>query len=652
MATRSPVLEILKASENEQADSALVEGLRRAEPEYQHALVEALLSRKGSTGLLGLIARFHEFEGTIQNQILDQADALFGALRKAVKSRNLQTRRNTLELIGRIGNYRLAYVLSLTLRDGASGIRQRSAEILRDLVDRYFCQEHVTQEALSGGGETGSDDVSVQSFSLARLAEERSYLLAVISEAIGDFDVHHRPEVAETLMWFAHQLSETINGVIGDRLSGCGRMVTSLMQSTTDPRMVPFVYEALAHRDLRGSVVRVVSERRDEAFMHALMREAYLVADPQVRRGIGAIRDVAWLQRGGHPILGLEPRYYSRAVDFVLATAIPLERKVVILRDLLLSGDHDAQRAGLWGLVAIDDDLSTQLIRTVVQWQDPDLAGVAMREMMRRQPKNVATLMGQTRSGGSAAAHHLSDEQIGAYDFDQYWQSFDVLEDEDRRRLGRVLYEAGRGILPSLRSKLVSPKSSDRLRAIQIIGTLRICHDLEEEIYRVAHDSDAFVRSAVMALLGQLPGPTSERILLNGLNDPDNRVQANSIESLEELQALNRFGHVRERLGAKDNRVRANAVKALLTAQTREAGAVLIEMIEHAEPAQRASALWVVQSLKLMSMAGRILWLATHDPDPVVRRRALQAAAELNKARKEAPPEPKPRTDLPQEVPL
>ena len=61
----------------------------------------------------------------------------------------------------------------------------------------------------------------------------------------------------------------------------------------------------------------------------------------------------------------------------------------------------------------------------------------------------------------------------------------------------------------------------------------------------------------------------------------------------------------------------------LLPLRVREAAAALIEMLEHASPEQRVSALWVVQQLKLATLRPRIQQLAESDPDQRVRERAL-----------------------------
>ncbi len=632
MSIKLPVLAILQSSEHARADDALVDGLARVEADHRRPLAEAILARRSNMGLAGLVAHFHRFDAKLQRLVLDQSDVLFGVLRVCIKARESQTRRNAVELIGRIGSYRLAYLLSLALHDPIAGIRQRAAESLRELADRYLRQERITLEVLTSQRTYDAKQAAVQTFSLARLGEERSYLIAALADAVNDYEVHRRSEVAEVVVWFANYINDALLRAVTSRLSSCGRAVSEVVQSSRDPRAVPFVYEALCHRDLRSAAARTVSEQLNDVFMTEFIRWGFLVAHGRVRRGVAAIRNLAWLGRGGQRILQLDASLQGRAVDLVLATAIPTERKVAICRDLVLADSPAAQRAGLWGLVAIEDDMSTRVIRTVVHSKDPELSGVAIREIMRRCPQDLSSLLAHRGTGDSAAIRQMVGEQMGHYDFDQYWQSFDALDEEDRRYLGRLLLTSGKDLLQHLRGKLASSKPSDRLRVIQIVSTLDIAKQLESEIYRAAYDRDSFVRSSVMGLLGNLPGPTSERILLNGLNDSDDRVQANSIESLDRLRAVHRFREVRAHLSSENNRTRANAVKALLSLQSREAGAMLLEMLDHEEPAHRLSALWVAEVLKLMTVSARVLKLAKHDPDPSVRRRALQAVTVLTDA--------------------
>jgi len=642
MSVNAVVLNILRASDNPAADNALVDALGRVSPQDRQPLLEALLSRKNEDGLVGLVEQFHRLDEKLQGMILDYSPLLFPVLKRCVKHPNKQTRLNTIELVHRIGNCRLAYLLSSALHDSRAGVRQRAAEVLRLLGDRYFHQEKVTLEVLAKEYTSTVEQLSVQSYSLARLAEERSYLLSAVGEALTNYEVHYRPETAELGMWFAHHIDDRLWRAVSNGQTRCGQAVQNLLRSHKDPRIVPFLYEALICRDLRSAALQAVSGQRDDVVMIEFVRWAFLLADTRIRRALSGIHQLAWLERGAHPLLRLSPELYPRVVDLVLATNLPLEQKVGIFRDLLLRGPPEGRQEALWGLVAIDDEMSTQILRIVIQWDDPDLAGIALREVLRRHPEDLSSVMAEQVTSDSTAIREMASQHVSEYGFEQYWRNYDVLDEGDRHRIGSALLKTDPDFVVQIRRKLTASSAKDRLRALQIINVLEIAADLKQEIYRITHDSDGFVRSAAMTALGQLPGPTSERLLLDALTDPDDRVQANSIESLERLHAVNRMAQIRERLYSDDNRVKAHAVKAAIRFQAKEAMSILAEMLEHPEPAHRASGLWVVESLELMSLSAQIIRMARNDPDPQVRRRALRAIGTLQGAFRSDAPVPTP----------
>lgn len=642
MSASLPVIAILQASENAAADDALVEGLAAVRPADQKPILDALLARKRERGLAGVVAHFHNLDANLRQEVLDHVSVFFPVLRRVIKAPEEQARLNAVELVGRAGSYRLAYLLGLALHDVRPLVRQRAAAVLRSLADRYFRQEKVTLKVL--GAEQGRPDMaSVQSFSLARLAEERGYLIAAIGEALTGFEVHQRPEVVETAIWFAAHINERLLSAVANTRSHCGRAVIECMQSTTDPRMVPFAYEALTYRDLRAAVANGIANQRNDAYMTEFVRWAFLTADQRIRRGLAAVRKLAWLDQGIRPIVALPDELYPRAVDLLLAISLPMEQRVSYLRDMLYDGKPEAQRAALWGLISIDDEVSTQVIRTVVHWEDRNLAAIAWREVKRRHPEDTHEPSGGESDDGSPAAEGTVLSPAVRITFERYWNQFDLLEEEDRYRLGRVLVSEDRDLLSQLRQKLVSTAPRERLRGLQVVGLLEIASDLDRELYRLARDPDDYVRSLAVAVLSQIPGPTSERVLLEALIDPNERVQANAIESLEHLRAVNRIRQIRERLSSRDNRVRANAIKAALTFQCREAVEALMEMLEHEMSTHRLSALWVAESLRLMSLSAKIIRMAKSDPDVKVRRRALQAISVFQTALKEGvcnPPVP------------
>ena len=180
------------------------------------------------------------------------------------------------------------------------------------------------------------------------------------------------------------------------------------------------------------------------------------------------------------------------------------------------------------------------------------------------------------------------------------------------------------------RSKLAAGDARFRCRALTLVGELGLVTELAEQVYHLAHDSDVSVRREAVALLGQLPGHTTERILRAAVDDPDQRVQANAIESADRIDIPNRKEWTGKKLDSDNSRVRANAVKSLLPMELRKAGETLIDMLADSSNAHRLSALWVVERLKLNALLHRIEDISRDDPDPHIREQAKRVLQELD----------------------
>ena len=149
-----------------------------------------------------------------------------------------------------------------------------------------------------------------------------------------------------------------------------------------------------------------------------------------------------------------------------------------------------------------------------------------------------------------------------------------------------------------------------------------LTEELDETVYRSAHDPDPMVRGCALPLVGRLPGQAGVRILRQAVNDPDDRVQANAIEALDLMDWPERMTVTAPKLRSAHNRVRANAIKSLLRMEIAEAGDALLDMLKHSSGGHRLSAVWKEDSVGLKSLSSRVRLLSRDDPDERVRRRA------------------------------
>jgi len=627
------VYRLLADSDNLAADDALLETLAAGETAYATAAVATLLRRGYPAGLVGLVGLFHRLDEPLQRQLIQHIDSLFSALRESIRAKEIQTRLNAIELIRGSGNFRCCYLLAVALRDSSVEVRHQGAIALRHLVDVAYDRRLKMSDQLARSGELSGEQVRRKAAELKTDVEELDYLVAGLLEAVQAFGVHLRMEVAEAAALLASVMPDIFWKLLSQKPSNLAHATLEVLDSSDDPRLAQFAYLALAVAELRRQVARSIATRRSQAFMTELIRQAWLISDVRIRRGLASVKSLDWLAAGVEPLLELPDELYPPAVTFISACGLNPDSKVELFGDLLLLGPRTAQRAAIWGLVDMPTARSDQLLRTVLAWSDLDLSPIALHELVRRRPKDLPiSALDHTRRSLPIS---LTPDQRDAIkrDFQEYWDKFDQLDESTRISAGGELARALPELLERLRSYMASTRLSDRLRALKIVNVLCLAEHLQLAVARLACDPDRIVRSTAMIALGQIGGQISERILHRGLRDEDKRVQANAIESLDRLAAANQTPQLRAKLDDGDNRVRANAVKALLQLKVPQAARTLLDMLEDPNRMHRASAIWLIEQLDIVGLTARVIMLADEDPDPYIRRKAAKAAATFDQAR-------------------
>jgi len=623
------VYKLLADSEDVAADHALLDGLAAGEAEYASPIVEALLARARPEAMASLIGLFHQLDERLQLRLIDGSAGVFSSMRGCIRADQIQTRLNTIELIRRGRNVRASYLLSLALRDIASRVRHEAAAALGDLVAAVLEASEELSAGLAANPARSLESARDCARQLTVLAEERRYLVASVLEAAEAYDVHNRAEVAEVAAWLAADMPESYWSLLSQKPGKLAYATFERLATGTDPRMVPFVYRALTHAELRPKAASAIANSRSDAFMRRLIQDAWLVQDVRIRRGLAWVKELKWLAEGSAALLELPPDSFPRAVQFLEACGVTSARRADLYGDLLLLGPRPAQRAALWALVHIRTERSDRLLRTVLGWDDPELSPVARHELAARRPDTmpVTALAQEAASLGAASAPDTVDPSLQRREHAE-----PGMEPPPPPGADGSASTPATGVLARLRVILSSARPSGRLRGLRLVNSLGLARELHDEVIRLAIDADPFVRSLAVSTLSSVGGPAAERILRHALQDNDPRVQANAIEALDQLDAANEAPELRHKLDHGDNRVRANAVRALLKLRLPEAARALLDMLNHPNRMHRISALWLVRNLHLMTLALRVGHLAREDPDPNVRRAAAEAAKTLDPA--------------------
>ena len=108
-------------------------------------------------------------------------------------------------------------------------------------------------------------------------------------------------------------------------------------------------------------------------------------------------------------------------------------------------------------------------------------------------------------------------------------------------------------------------------------------------------------------------------------------VQAAAIDALDQMAAERREGLVTPKVEDDDADVRAAAIRCLLKLRVPKAAEALVGMLQDSRADHRCAALWIVDQLKLITLAGRISEFAQTDPDPRIARIAVHVVQRLQR---------------------
>lgn len=621
------VFEILRNDPDPAADVALLSALDGADLATAGAIVETLLTRNTREGLHGLVQAFHHLDDTLKQMVLVEWERLFSVLRECSQARSDRVRLNMLEMIRRACIYRAAYLVEGALRQRAMQVRQAAANTLAFLAEELLRAAPVPVR--------GSD---LQALTPAELrdcmldleshAEDRRQLVAALESAVASYDIHGQAQVVEVSLWFLDDMSPACWSLLTTPGSRVAQVAARCITPTMSPRLVPFAMAALNFSEFRPHVAKAMATGPDSLFLEEWLRQSWRLAQPKIARGMSGLKELACAANHGWDLLQMPPRAQRHLSRWIHSVGLPQPERIDLLREALRHGCREASRSALWVLTTLSDRYVDEILWSVEDPEDPEIAQIARRELARRCPMElpISELIAPRADWD---ALQQSDRVRPAMTFERYWAAFDHLSEEQRVQAGHDAFKSTPLAQSVLARKMGESNPLERVRALRIISTLGLAQRFEERLYQMCHDPVPQVRSAAMAAVAPLGTPVARRLLRNALADSDPRVQANAVEAFAACGQESAIESLLDKLGSPDNRVQANAVKALLKLGAREAAEALLHMLRHENRMHRISALWLVDRMGLFSLASRVAGMAARDPDPAVRRKAANLAEHL-----------------------
>jgi len=584
---------------NPAVDMALWQALPHLSAPADEAAVDLLVKRMRKPVVVSLIGHFAELEPRLQSLLQNRVHDLTPAIRQAIGSADLNQRLGAIELIRRSEDFTLVYMLGEAIRARCEKTHKLAAQSLYEMTARWL-------DLVDHGDEL--NDAGHRLRCCQSLCEG-------LRMAMTRWDHHRQRNVLEAALWMGDALKADITLLTSDSRHPVLQAIRGILKTSTDARLAGFALQALAMAPLKEVAARSISQTDDPTFAAAILDNAWRLVDPRIQLAFRQVKLSPWLFVGTPLLDGLNETQMANFARRIRESGGSGQDKFSQLRLLLASESDVVREAVIWEVIADRSHRATTLLETMTSRRRDRVANLALRELQRRNPEYVVQANTAVDTEGEASSHEPDRVQAA-------WHQLTQNLEAGIESLRACLAVQKASVLMLLRAKSASWRTPDRVKVLQVVLSLDLIPDMQEQVYQLSYDSDVFVRASAVSMLPWLPGVISERILRAALNDPDDRVVANAIEALDELGSSGLVKETTEKLASSNARVRANAIKSLMRVNNNQAAASLLEMLSHPSQAYRISALWVVERSDLRSIINDVVRMSQNDPDERVRRRA------------------------------
>ncbi len=629
----------LAQCDNGAADDALVGAIGQLDGAYLRFAAEVLLERARPDSLPAVVDVYHRLGEDLRDRIVGSVAAVAPVLRGCIRSHELQTRLNCLDIAGRMGAASLAYLFELGLLDNTPKVRELSAVTMRRMAEGLLAEHPLLADDAGGpaaegtAGGQGAGQAVRSGEPIGRLAQRREHLFEALLAAAQRYDSHLRPEVVEACMWFEPYLGRRLWGLLESSRSKLPRLLADMVITSDEPGAARFLLQAMAVPQMRPRAVKALSERRDPQWFRAVLAGVRLWHPwPKVRRAWGHVKDITFLytlDEAGWTAMG-----FDASLPILIASISPgHERKGMLMERLLSATSSPVCRRQVLFEAARGPDWGVPLMqRVLAESNDPSEVRMAAYALFQAGTEGLAgDLVRRLRRRNDTAADGLVGLAADLI-FWRLWTRFDTMQEERRVAALAGIVGFADHLKDRLRVHLAGASTSGRLRAARMVGLLKMVDVLWRDMLLTARDPSPRVRSAAVRFLAQSQRPDLRQQLIEALDDRDGRVQANAIEAIDEAGWPDRLELIIPKLQSGNSRVQANAARALARAGDEKAAEILTAMLDDGLAERRLTAIWTIQRIGSGPWVERLARIAEDDPSAAVRRRAAEVCEQLQPA--------------------
>ncbi len=526
---------VLAASRNESAVPVLVSAIDRAPEEIAEQAMEVLLRRRSPLGYRELLLRWDRLSSDWRDRLVAEGVRFANAVRDALLSRDETLWRIGCEAVLWMREYDLVAVLLLAVEEREGWVAEMAADTIVSL------SQMLDEELRSGPIERGARDPR-------RL---KVHALEALARAADQFDRHRNRSVIESFLLLAEAEHPTLLDIVGNPHHPAFLVVLDLLKHSTRPAIVGLVFDWLQAGLAPISVLKIVAQRNDVSFVRRLLTAIGPIPSPTVKSAFRRLESVSWVVVPIAVLEQLDDVQQAALVRIAVASGMARVRVFEALRDVMLRGRTGGRRAASEALVEFGGAEANELAVRGLDDPDPIVQANLIRQLRSRSVPGCITRLVEALESPHSDVRQAARDSLGEFTFRKFITALDLLEEDVRSNMGRLVRRVDPDAVGELCRELHSPARTRRLRAIEAAVAMNVVQDVEVTLIELLSDEkDHLVRAAVVRALGQSRSPIAEAAIAEALRDPhptvreeaqqamDHVPQPDSLESLGRLTAL------------------------------------------------------------------------------------------------------------------
>lgn len=515
----------LQESRNEAAISLLIHAIETPITAIHDGALAAILARRNSIGHDLILRRFHQLDEPHLELVREKGYLSPKSIRGALLGLDRQVCMNGCRVVLWFREYGMVPTLLNALYDQQCHyedlISNTLIELLQILSDDWMVNSQEEKEGLAER-------------QWQKLLNDREQVLETLRLGISNFGIkHRRTEPIEGLLLLA-DLNDPILPKILDspRHPAFAPTMNRLSKSKTQ-NVTRLLLSSYRQPQPLKSLLTIAANRSDNDFITQLILLLRTGMNETVKRNLRQIETIPWINDIKSILGSRSEEEQAVMLHYFLSTKLSKDRLFEILSFFLTQGRVDSRRVASEAMSNFSGNRANQLLMKTLDDPDPIVQANVIKTIRHRGIPEASRKIFQFKDSPYEVVQKAIRDTFNEFSFQRYVASYEMLDEEPRRMMGRLIYEIDSQTIPLLKKELTSHLRSSQARALDIVEILEVANQVEDELLRMMNIEDSMLQIRVLELLAKIPTPQTEQRIHKALHNPNETVSSAAQRLLE-----------------------------------------------------------------------------------------------------------------------